>query len=78
MFFIEKTVEELDEKKREQVLFFLVGSLNFLAVFLFRLVFDEKHVCVYAQKPAHAQKGGASGIKLPLYSAVVRVVRHRV
>ena len=44
MFFIEKTVEELDEKKIEQVLFFLFGSLNFLV----GLVFDEKHVRVYA------------------------------
>ena len=51
MFFIKETVEELDEKKREQVLFFLVGSLNFLI----GLVFDEKHVRVYAKKPAHAQ-----------------------
>ena len=48
MFFIEKTVEELEEKKREQVLFFLDGSLNFLVVFLVGLVFDEKHVRVYA------------------------------
>ena len=55
MFFVEKTVVELDEKKREQVLFFLVGSLNFLVVFLVGLVYNEKHVCVYAKKPAHAQ-----------------------
>ena len=48
MFFIEKTVVELDGKKREQFLFFLIGSLNFLIVFLVGLVYDEKHVCVYA------------------------------
>ena len=51
MFFIEKTVEKLNEKKREQV----STSLNFLVVFLIGLVFDEKHVRVYAKKPAHAQ-----------------------
>ena len=55
MFFIEKTVEELDENKREHVLFFLDGSLNFLVVFLVGLVYDEKHDHVYAKKPAHAQ-----------------------
>ena len=54
-FFIEETVEELDEEKREQVLFFLDGSLNFLIVFLVELVFDEKLERVYAKKPAHAQ-----------------------
>ena len=55
MFLIKKTVEEFDEEKREQVLFFLVRSLNFLIVFLVGLAFDEKHVRVYAKKPAHAQ-----------------------
>ena len=55
MLFIEETVEELDKEKREQVLFFLDGSLNFLVVFLVGLVFNEKHVRVYAKKPAHAQ-----------------------
>ena len=48
MFFVKKTVVDLDEKKREHVLFFLIGSLNFLVVFLVRLVYDEKHVRVYA------------------------------
>ena len=48
MFFVEKIVVGLDEKKREQVLFFLVGSLNFLVVFLVGLVYEEKHVRVYA------------------------------
>ena len=44
MFIVEKTVVVLDEKKREQVLFFLIGSLNFLV----GLVYDEKHIRVYA------------------------------
>ena len=55
MFLIEKTVEELNEEKREQVFFFLVGSLNFLVTFLVGLIYDEKRVRVYAKKPAHAQ-----------------------
>ena len=40
MFFVEKTVVDLDEKKRKHVLFFLVGSLNFLVVLLVGLVYD--------------------------------------
>ena len=42
-------------RKREQVLFFLEGSLNFLVVFLVGMVFDEKGERVYAKKPTHAQ-----------------------
>ena len=53
--FFKETVEELDEQKREQVFFFLDGSLNLLVEFLVGLVFDEKLERVYAKKPAHAQ-----------------------
>ena len=53
---------------RKKVFFFLDGSLNFLAVFLVGLVFDEKHDRVYAKKPAHAQNkvwdGSAPSVKV--------------
>ena len=62
-FFIWETVEELDEQKREQVLFFLDGSLNLLVVFLVGLVFDEKLERVYAKKPTLAQNKVLEGSK---------------
>ena len=54
-FFIEETVEELDEKKENKFSFSSTGVSNWLVVFLVGQVFDEKLKRVYAKKPAHAQ-----------------------
>ena len=44
-------IEELDEEKREQVLFFLDGSLNFLVVFLVGLVSTRNMIVCMLRNP---------------------------
>ena len=61
--FVEETVEKLDEPKREQVLYFLDGSLIWLVEILDGLVFNEKLGRLYAKKLALAQIKVGDGSK---------------